>query len=418
MLRSDRARGWLLLASLLAACSGGQPGGPTSDSSRAPALGMMQAGASGQAAPVMPARPQGPPPSGTAGSPVMVPPSAGTSGSAGVDAGGAGAAGMAAPLPQAGAPAPAGASQVCAAMVAAAKEMIASLEGDALKSSVVFPFERRRNFAYEPQVPERPGASLMMMNEAQQQKALALVRSGLSEEGFKIAENVRMTENLKAVTGFQVNMRDPSFYFLAIFGEPGEKGSWAWQFEGHHLALHYTVTDCAIADAPTFVGAWPAEVSTMAAGAPPVGTRYLQKQEELGRALVTALNSDPMKRMQVIVSSAYRQTTPEGPDTAEPATPSGLVASAMSASEQMQLRELVEVYASMMAPELAAARMKRIEDLGGWQNVSFVWSGALEPKQRHYYRIQGKSFSIEYRNDDGNHIHTAWRDFTGEFGGK
>jgi hypothetical protein len=69
-----------------------------------------------------------------------------------------------------------------------------------------------------------------------------------------------------------------------------------------------------------------------------------------------------------------------------------------------------------MAPDLAAARMKRIEDHGGIQKLSFVWTGALEPKQQHFYRIQGDTFFIEYRNDDGNHIHTAWRDFNGDWG--
>jgi hypothetical protein len=97
-------------------------------------------------------------------------------------------------------------------------------------------------------------------------------------------------------------------------------------------------------------------------------------------------------------------------------TPTGLAASAMSDSEQMQLRKLVSFYANLMQPELAAARLARIEAHGGFQKVSFVWTGSLEPKQRHFYRVQGESFFIEYRNDDGNHIHSAWRDFSGDFG--
>ena len=36
----------------------------------------------------------------------------------------------------------------------------------------------------------------------------------------------------------------------------------------------------------------------------------------------------------------------------------------------------------------------------------------------HYYRIQGPRFLIEYdcSQNDGNHIHTVWRDFSGDFG--
>jgi hypothetical protein len=42
----------------------------------------------------------------------------------------------------------------------------------------------------------------------------------------------------------------------------------------------------------------------------------------------------------------------------------------------------------------------------------------MEPGQPHYYRVQGPSFLIEYDNtqNDANHAHTVWRDFTGDFG--
>ncbi|HET8938679.1 MAG TPA: DUF3500 domain-containing protein [Polyangiales bacterium] len=338
-------------------------------------------------------------------------------GSMGVPAAGSGSAGM----PAAGAAGAAGAttqapSQLCAAMVAAAKDFISALDSDALKTAALHPFDQRRAFAYEPQVAARPGVPLSMLSDAQQQKLLALVHSGLSEEGFKKAETVRALENLKAVTGFQITMRDPKYYWLAVFGDPSETGEWGWQFEGHHLALHFTLKACMISDTPTFMGAWPAEVGSMAAGGPPVGSRNLEQEEDLGRVLAKSIDADPAKRMQAFQDSSYRQMLPEGSARATPMMPAGLAGSAMSDTERMQLKAIVSQYAGAMHPELASARLKRIEDHGGWEKVSFVWTGALEPKQRHFYRIQGESFFIEYRNDDGNHIHSAWRDFAGDWG--
>ena len=37
---------------------------------------------------------------------------------------------------------------------------------------------------------------------------------------------------------------------------------------------------------------------------------------------------------------------------------------------------------------------------------------------KHYYRLQGPTFLIEYDNtqNDGNHIHSVWRDFDRDFG--
>ena len=42
----------------------------------------------------------------------------------------------------------------------------------------------------------------------------------------------------------------------------------------------------------------------------------------------------------------------------------------------------------------------------------------FEKLKAHYYRIQGKSFLIEYDNsqNNGNHIHLVWREFDGDFG--
>jgi hypothetical protein len=47
-----------------------------------------------------------------------------------------------------------------------------------------------------------------------------------------------------------------------------------------------------------------------------------------------------------------------------------------------------------------------------------AWAGALEAGQGHYYRIQGPTFLVEFDNtqNNGNHIHSVWRDFSGDFG--
>jgi hypothetical protein len=50
--------------------------------------------------------------------------------------------------------------------------------------------------------------------------------------------------------------------------------------------------------------------------------------------------------------------------------------------------------------------------------VAFAWAGAAERGQKHYYRIQGPTFLIEHDNSqgNGNHVHSVWRDFNGDFG--
>jgi len=47
-----------------------------------------------------------------------------------------------------------------------------------------------------------------------------------------------------------------------------------------------------------------------------------------------------------------------------------------------------------------------------------AWAGSTEVGQKHYYRVQGTNLLIEYDNtqNDGNHIHTIWRDPERDFG--
>ena len=48
--------------------------------------------------------------------------------------------------------------------------------------------------------------------------------------------------------------------------------------------------------------------------------------------------------------------------------------------------------------------------------VKFAWMGGTEAGQGHYYRVQGPSFLIEFDNtqNNGNHIHSVWRDFAAD----
>jgi hypothetical protein len=48
----------------------------------------------------------------------------------------------------------------------------------------------------------------------------------------------------------------------------------------------------------------------------------------------------------------------------------------------------------------------------------FAWTGAIEGGGLHYYRIQTPGFLIEMdcTQDQGNHIHSVWRDYENDFG--
>jgi hypothetical protein len=70
-----------------------------------------------------------------------------------------------------------------------------------------------------------------------------------------------------------------------------------------------------------------------------------------------------------------------------------------------------------MADDIAAVRLSTLKQ-AGVEKIAFAWAGETEVGKKHYYRVQGPTFLIEYDNtqNDGNHVHSVWRDFAGDFG--
>ena len=80
------------------------------------------------------------------------------------------------------------------------------------------------------------------MSADQKKAALALVRSGTSEQGNVAAVTIM---SLEAILRDQEKggamVRNPEWYFFTIFGTPSKTGQWGWRVEGHHLSLNFTV---------------------------------------------------------------------------------------------------------------------------------------------------------------------------------
>ena len=89
----------------------------------------------------------------------------------------------------------------------------------------------------------------------------------------------------------------------------------------------------------------------------------------------------------------------------------------MTPAQRDLLMKVIDAYAGLMAADIAADRLAKIK-AAGIENVAFAWAGPVERGQRHYYRVQGPTFLIEFDNtqNNGNHVHSIWRDFKGDFG--
>jgi hypothetical protein len=302
-----------------------------------------------------------------------------------------------------------------ATMTTAARSFLDALT-PAQREQATFAFdsaERMKwNFIPDEAFP-RDGLPLKAMTAPQRELAHGLLRTGLSERGYMTYSQIIGLEHiLKAIEDGRM-ARDHEAYRFSVFGDPTPQGTWGWRVEGHHVSLHFSVVKgTAVASTPSFAGSNPAEVRDGAQK----GQRTLGALEDAGRALVTALTA-AQRGTAVLDATAPNEIATRNQLDINPLAPEGLKAAAMTAPQRELLTALLDAYAGLMAPEIAADRLVKIQT-AGIENVAFAWAGPLERGAKHYYRVQGPTFLIEYDNtqNDGNHVHSVWRDFRGDFG--
>lgn len=299
-----------------------------------------------------------------------------------------------------------------AAAARAAAAFLASLDAER-RAKATYPLNSEELLQWHYVPMDRNGLTYNAMEPEQQRAAQALLRTGVSASGYRKTQTIRQLELVLREMENGNPSRDPGRYYFTVFGEPSADGTWSWRYEGHHVSLHWTITSGrVVASTPQFLGSNPAEVRV----GPMKGTRVLAVEEDLGRSLVRSLDS--AQRTEAIVS----ETAPGDIITAAARKAamlenSGVSYARLTAEQQAILLNLLREYASVQSADVAARRLEAIRK-DGLDGVKFAWMGGIERGQGHYYRIQSKTFLIEYDNtqDGANHIHTVWRDFNGDFG--
>ena len=312
-------------------------------------------------------------------------------------------------------------------MAAAATHFLASLTPEQRQqASFAFNADERLHWHFIPtEMFPRNGLMIKAMTEPQRKLARDLLRAGLSQRGYLTATSIM---DLEAVLGeierlqrernpprqgATTLVRDPEKYFFSIFGTPSPKDTWGWRVEGHHVSLNFTVVNgTLVAGSPSFFGSNPAEVRE----GPKKGLRILGAEEDGARALVESLDASQREKA-IFKKEAPGDIITMANVKIDPLAPEGIPMSALNANQRALLTKLIDVYTGYMAADIAADRVARLKKAGE-DKIVFAWAGPMERGKKHYYRVQGPTFLIEYDNtqNDANHIHSVWRDFNGDFG--
>jgi Protein of unknown function (DUF3500) len=283
------------------------------------------------------------------------------------------------------------------------------------KAKAIFPFDdmSRYDWNYLPAslIPRR-GVSLKDLDSTKKKNVYTLLKSFLSDKGFLRTQDIMNNEYyLKELEPNMIH-RIPENHFIAFYGTPAKDSVWGWKFSGHHIALNFTVVNNQLALTPIFFGVYPAEIKE----GNNKGRRIIKDEEDIGFELINMFTNE-QKAKAIFQSKAFNDIVTTNAIQVGPLTPAGIVAKDLTIQQKNILNKLIVCHLSSMPANIAEMRMKRIvaED---FNQIRFGWAGGLVKGVPHYYRIQGKTFLIEFDNTthNANHIHIVWRDFDGDFG--
>jgi hypothetical protein len=303
------------------------------------------------------------------------------------------------------------------AMATAANQFLASLTPEQkAKAAFSFADEERLRWHFIPnEMFPRKGLMIKDMTEPQRALAHALLKTGLSQRGYLTVPSIMSLEDiLKVIENSPRFARNKEEYLFSVFGTPSAAGAWGWRVEGHHVSLRFAVVKgTMIASSPAFLGTNPAEVRD----GERKGLRVLAAREDTARAFLESLDATQRTAAIINPATAPGDILTMNNNDIKPLESTGLAASTLTPKQRDLLIAVLDSYAGTMEADIASDRMAAV-NAGGFEKIVFGWAGETERGKKHYYRIQGPTFLVEYDNtqNDGNHIHSVWRDFNGDFG--
>ncbi len=307
---------------------------------------------------------------------------------------------------------------VAARIVASANGFLTSLD-EGQRSKVLFAFDdaaQRKRWSNLPttMVP-RAGLKMGDLTAAQRKAAMELLAAMLSQRGYeKVRAIMEGDEQLRIAGGGRGAMFGHDLYYISFLGKPSAKEPWMLQFGGHHLALNITMVGRDGILTPSHTAAQPAKYTVDGKIVRPLGA-----ENDKAFALVNAL--DEGQRKQAILNYKVADLVLGPGQDGKTIQPEGIKASAMNASQQAMLLDLMGEWANIIHEQAAAARMAELK--GNLSDTWFAWSGPTTNGMPAYYRIQGPTVVIEYApqplgGDPTMHIHTMYRDPTNDYGKK
>jgi hypothetical protein len=255
---------------------------------------------------------------------------------------------------------------------------------------------------------DRPGIRLDALIAEQREQALAMARRALSDHGWKVVRGVFALEGMLAAG--QPDRYNPLWYDVLVFGDPSTP-PWGMRLEGHHLSLQVMSDGAQFTATPMFVGVAPFTVK----GGELDGFSPLGRERDLAFLLWGMLSPEQRTKARVGPEAPADVLGVPGGE-ARLKERAGLEAMHMTREQRDVLWSLVRAFAARLASPFEKAEVAR------WRTASvdamvFAWMGGDAPTERHYFRVVGDGFAIEFDCTSGvDHVHAVWHDLRRNFG--
>ena len=302
----------------------------------------------------------------------------------------------------------AGSEKIANDLAHTAEELIASSEKPK-GAPLTYSFEdpSRENWHFFPNWSGRTGVPLYRLSAEQRLLVKKMVELLLSEDGFLEYENLRLIHGIRKDLDAPDNPMHR--YSISIFGKPSEKSTWGWRLEGHHLSLNCTlVNGQSFSVTPSFWGASPVRVSN----GKYAGLELFEQEQKLSLKLVKSLSAS--QKQQAKVGSGNGPEAVSRVSRDEYKNLPGIPFLELSEGQQNWLEQIVLLFAEKYRPAIVEQinNHKKIFDPSTLRfSYAFSSRGYIS-----YFCIITSEYLIEFDNQGGNHIHSVWRDFDGDFG--
>ena len=302
------------------------------------------------------------------------------------------------------------------AQVAAAEAFLATLSPDEKKQALL-PLNdpERQKWTNVPTKANDGGIRLGDLTRPQLESACAFLSTVLSENGYLMARNIMLADDLLLKNEGQAKRRGgfgSANFWVSIFGTPSETEPWGVQWDGHHVAVNLSIVGEKMTLSPAFIGTQPHKFM--------LGDQEITPMKnEIAWAMdfMKSLNEE-QRAKAVVGDKRARIQAGAGKDGVMPEA-RGLACSELTPAQHALLLKLVGLWVNDLPAKPAAARMAELDKQ--LKKAHFAWYGPFTPGSDASYHLVGPEIIVEYGGqnlggDPLDHIHSIYRNPANEYG--